>query len=970
MDMPVMIKELLFSGKLRVELELAPTKPYVNNIRLAFMELPKIDFILRPLKSFDLMDLPGLSSWLTGTINDLLQEKLVDPNAITIPLARSYSSVRSVGVLKVSIFQIRGVKLVGNVAEPFVRLQVGGKIKAVSSRIDSDTMEWNQVFYVLVHTLKNPAIFVVVGSSYNVVGSVSYPLSEIEQDAGASADVWRTIVGHESSKIRGELNFGVEYFPAAEVPDPEADLNFESGIVQITIHQIKDLEEGGKPVSCCYELYVHPSSQRLSPTELPAPSSFGTNYYRSKNRKKTPNPTWDDVFEVFLEYKDTMSITLVARHATKEDVIFGHWSAPFGQLLNRTDWFQFTSPERAQFYASFIFRPIRVDLSRSRETQFSPCMGVIQIKVLSASGLKSGKGGHVAKVHLNGRLVGKTAVSLNECAPVWNRTFLTMVKEKHEKVTIEVCSGEKGHFHGRLKMAVAELLEHPGYEIEQHECMEGEEGEKLSAKLRFTMALFLIDRKSEEEADGESEPLLLPPDSTAGSNVGVLEVRSVTAEGLKPSTIRSLNYVKLAFDDGDPCYKTCPLRLPAEGGEQSWSSPAETIVSHVDEVEDLNLIVLEAQGIKEEEVGRLSVPLREMRAHRWYSLEGEAQAKLKLEARFHPIPVLMEPEVEETGTLQVELLDAHNLIAVDSGGTSDPFCVLRLNGQKFYKSQVVKECLNPTFQESASIEVRQKDVSVLQIELRDWNKVMASRTLGHVTIELQNLPADQWQELSKPLENVSSGTLHFSLKFVPSKSRRPSRRASNVIAVSHSRPTAVDPIPEAEPKEQFVPHKSRPQSPIADDGALRKSSALTLATAAAIRITIFEMQIEGSGGSSVRVEDCRIKVKREGQTIYKTRTIKQGPFRWNESFSLDPDAIDPQASFSIIPVWLHSPELSTTLTLADIDLSGGQEQRIELSLQTVGSISGRLVLLCGLSMDNTNLVDSHRRRRFSLFNRS
>lgn len=53
---------------MRVQIKFSTVFPHIKTLEFGFREKPKVDFILRPLKSMDLMDTPGLSSFLTETI--------------------------------------------------------------------------------------------------------------------------------------------------------------------------------------------------------------------------------------------------------------------------------------------------------------------------------------------------------------------------------------------------------------------------------------------------------------------------------------------------------------------------------------------------------------------------------------------------------------------------------------------------------------------------------------------------------------------------------------------------------------------------------------------------------------------------------------------------------------------------------------------------------------------------------------
>lgn len=55
-DIPILLKGISFKGKLRVQMKLTSTLPIIKIVEISFTEHPKIDFILKPLKSLDLMD--------------------------------------------------------------------------------------------------------------------------------------------------------------------------------------------------------------------------------------------------------------------------------------------------------------------------------------------------------------------------------------------------------------------------------------------------------------------------------------------------------------------------------------------------------------------------------------------------------------------------------------------------------------------------------------------------------------------------------------------------------------------------------------------------------------------------------------------------------------------------------------------------------------------------------------------------
>ncbi|MES1909836.1 MAG: hypothetical protein MHM6MM_002533 [Cercozoa sp. M6MM] len=94
-----------------------------------------------------------------------------------------------------------------------------------------------------------------------------------------------------------------------------------------------------------------------------------------------------------------------------------------------------------------------------------------------------------------------------------------------------------------------------------------------------------------------------------------------------------------------------------------------------------------------------------------------------------------------TATLAVRIIKARNLRAGDVGGTSDPFCELRLRGgteEKVHKTRVIKRTLDPNWthceEEVVWHEVRLHET--LRLRLLDRDRFIRDDVLGHVDIDL------------------------------------------------------------------------------------------------------------------------------------------------------------------------------------------------------------------------------------------
>eukprot|EP01065_Artemidia_motanka_P004015 TRINITY_DN1193_c0_g1_i1.p1 TRINITY_DN1193_c0_g1~~TRINITY_DN1193_c0_g1_i1.p1 ORF type:complete len:701 (+),score=227.11 TRINITY_DN1193_c0_g1_i1:74-2104(+) len=117
-----------------------------------------------------------------------------------------------------------------------------------------------------------------------------------------------------------------------------------------------------------------------------------------------------------------------------------------------------------------------------------------------------------------------------------------------------------------------------------------------------------------------------------------------------------------------------------------------------------------------------------------------------------------------TSPLVVEVKAGRNLVAADSGGTSDPYVLLRVPGTRQKgRTKVIKKTLNPTWNETFHLSV---PVSLLQtgkLECTVWDKDMLSDdAIGEFSLPFPEIGAgvDKWCKLQK----VPKGEIHLVVK--------------------------------------------------------------------------------------------------------------------------------------------------------------------------------------------------------------
>ncbi|XP_028257588.1 multiple C2 and transmembrane domain-containing protein 2 isoform X2 [Parambassis ranga] len=104
--------------------------------------------------------------------------------------------------------------------------------------------------------------------------------------------------------------------------------------------------------------------------------------------------------------------------------------------------------------------------------------------------------------------------------------------------------------------------------------------------------------------------------------------------------------------------------------------------------------------------------------------------------------------------LTINLKEGRNLVIRDRCGTSDPYVKFKLDGKTCYKSKVIYKNLNPTWNESFSLPVRDLNLK-LYIKVYDRD-LTTDDFMGSASILLSDLELDKVNELSLPLDDPNS----------------------------------------------------------------------------------------------------------------------------------------------------------------------------------------------------------------------
>ncbi|TPX65676.1 hypothetical protein SpCBS45565_g05016 [Spizellomyces sp. 'palustris'] len=969
--LPVLVTEMEFRGKARIQLKFMTSFPHIKTVDFGFLEMPHIDFIVRPLKGMDLMDTPGLSSFLTDTISYYTKMFVVDPNKITIDLEQLLGGTseadKPIGVLRVSLYEAKGLKnmeLAGK-SDPYALLFVGGKQVARTKTIDN-TLDpvWDETFHIVItkadltQTSSNSDEVKIevldwnnlqkdksmgITPSLRLARWVKLLEDDTEQDPDGLSrderdrllhewgspfgddsvgDIWKKLSIGDSQK--GDVRFNMAYFPVQEPPAGTPTTEIYSGILQITVHQAKEL----------------PCSKNAN-TDCSVEQD-GMELFRTPVKKKSNNPVWDMPFTVFVNELDVAKFRFRVWHGGQ--ALGGCDISPreFIGKESTDDWFKLYGGKEAsgRLRVTFKFTPVDLEggnLDRSKIKRRNPA-GMLRLHVVEAKGLMNvemmGKSDPYTKLNLAGQAFGATHVKNNTLDPKWDEIFYAVCYSKKEQLALSLWDWndfKKDRTLGRVEFLVGDLVKEDDEDMgsgEESMVDEGvgmrpevlarlerdglkivrtgltadvwapvyiykNKGEDLFADtaettplgsndhldnhrssvngipnvlsldgiaslatsaassarpsvitgtkeprqkgfIHFVLDYFpvvsdkiihperLLDHKRSSGSVGGSQYGSLPSvaeeeeDEDAKRQKETMEVEKRQAvqeaeeeeervmkskreriEGILrdfhsgivmirvhevQELCRTGNiYAEIVLDDDGPIWST---RTKKQTGSAKWDESLDKYISHVST--HTYTIQIRHQPDKDRSISdpiighwRGDVTTLMGRAQYWIPLlDGEAEpvggvvgivGKVRVSVGFAPVAV--EGDSSETGggmgIVHCDVLEARGLEAVDSGGASDPYVQIYLNGSKIHKTRVIKKTLDPTWNETFSCPVTSRLRSTLEFRVKDWNNFAKDVTLGTVRVQLGRLVPNTVVTTEYPLEGAAGGTIKLRMFFDP-----------------------------------------------------------------------------------------------------------------------------------------------------------------------------------------------------------
>jgi Ca2+-dependent lipid-binding protein len=473
---PVLLEDITFKGNMRIRLKLMSPFPHVQIVDLSFLEKPIVDFVLRPIGNFDISSIPGLQNFITETLHSVLGPMMYEPNVFTLNLQQMLSGApldTAIGVLQVTVDSARGIKgtkIGGGTPDPYVSLSINRRSELATTKYKHNTYNpsWHETKFILVNNLSEQLMLSLYDFNDHrkdaLLGEVSFDMSKLIEDA--TQENLEDRILHEG-KDRGMLRYHVSFYPVlkpqalaegaeAELPDTNV------GIVRLTIHQAKDLDQSK-------------ANGDLDPFIRLFIGDSRTAHLQTDKRKHTNAPLWETSTEFLCSDKQASILTLKVLDDRDflKDPLIGYMSVRLTDLLETRaeagrDWWPLSGCKSGRVRLTAEWKPLNMAGSLHGAEAYSPPIGVVRLWLQKAVDVKNveaalgGKSDPYVRVQIANITRGRTEVVNNNLNPEWDQIVYIPVHNLREHLLLECMDYQhltKDRSLGSTELRVSELAQ-------------------------------------------------------------------------------------------------------------------------------------------------------------------------------------------------------------------------------------------------------------------------------------------------------------------------------------------------------------------------------------------------------------------------------------------------------------------------------------------------------------------------------
>ncbi|XP_075966458.1 uncharacterized protein LOC142970246 [Anarhichas minor] len=624
---------------------------------------------------------------------------------------------------------------------PMVQLSVQDITRESKTCYTTNNPEWEEAFTFFIQDPRKQDIDIQVKDADRVqtLGSLTIPLSRLLSNSNLSLDQWFQLDNSGSaSRVYIKTVLRVLWLDEERIPS-DASSNLESGmsrqLPQQTSPHPSFATEGLLRIHLLAGQNLVPKDNLMGgmvkgKSDPYVKINIGGETFTSQVIKSNLNPTWNEMYEVILTQLpgQDLHMEVFDKDMDMKDDFMGRLKISLKDIINSqfTDqWYTLSDVKsgRVHLILEWVMTASESDRldqvlqfysRQSYQNKAVPSAGLLFVFMGQADGLpvkKSGKEPKVGAEVTLGEMSRKTTVCDRTTSPQWNEAFCFLVRDPRKDILVAKLSHSWTLPIGSLVVPIRELLSEPELVLDQWFHLDGASPESqvlLKAELK----------------------MLIPSKCPGTTDKAIV----TSASGPSPAPRKQ---------EIDTVLRSSSVDVPR----------VETIASSVTSHEDVD-VKETAAVVTEEKVEELPSP-----------------------AIVQPPHTSPDLSFASEGLLRIILLEAQSLVAKDNmmggmvKGKSDPYAKIRvtlLEGVAF-KSHVIKDNLNPVWNEMYEVVLRPQAGQEVQVELYDKD-MDKDDFLGRYKISVADIIRSQYTDQWYTLNDVKSGRVRLILEWVPAVS--------------------------------------------------------------------------------------------------------------------------------------------------------------------------------------------------------
>ncbi|XP_056316517.1 extended synaptotagmin-1 isoform X1 [Danio aesculapii] len=528
---------------------------------------------------------------------------------------------------------------------------------------------------------------------------------------------------------------------------------------------------------------------------------IGDTIFKSHVIKENLNPTWNEMYELVLTSSSTSEVLVeVFDKDMDKDDFLGRVKISLQEIIQSqiTDrWFSLSDVKHGRVrlileWLNTVTKPdplqkaVQLQSDHSYLNKSVPSAALFSILLERAHNLplkKSGKEPKAAAELVLGDTAQKTKVCERSTSPQWSEAFHFLVHKPAEEILIIKLSSAFEQPLGSVVLPIRELLSKEDLLMDQWLSLDGAAAD---SQILLRAQLKILDSRLDSSVFHRQKPVV-EDHLTAEEHEekGPVASEHSPAAVNKESEKKTLPTKQSRLSELAASTFPVPLSLPEEHQKQTTHTMEEqhtpsTPKTHMptenlSKAPDSTTDIAEYKESAHKDSQHLDKPAEP--SHRSVSPSVSAEeTKVTSSTDTRPQKTSPDSNFGSKGLLRLHLLEAQDLVAKDSlmggmvKGKSDPYVKIHI-GDTTFKSHVIKENLNPTWNEMYELILSPDHNLEVKFEVYDKD-VDSDDFLGRFKLRLGDIIKSQYNDEWFTLNDIKHGRVHLVVEWLPTVTQR------------------------------------------------------------------------------------------------------------------------------------------------------------------------------------------------------